>query len=233
MIEPNHMPSSPPDPVRYGPAAGAARRPLLRLAGGLGLVAATATVAVLAGPGVAAADAARDPFRYPYDPVCSWGRVANGKGMIVRCLTRAEAEALAAAGPAGAAPVAAGPAAAPSASPSEAPPPIRALAIEVGPVIVDAGKLPIALSKLKIPTERYLACVRDHGGLQRASGEIQVRFLVRERGRAEGAVVSKRAAVSEEAARCVADVVDRRFVGHPEAPMVGATLTVKVRESTP
>ena len=29
--------------------------------------------------------------RYPYDPVCSWGRIADGHGVLVRCLTEGEA----------------------------------------------------------------------------------------------------------------------------------------------
>src|SRR6476646_4580622 len=29
--------------------------------------------------------------RYPFDPACAWGRLANGKGMIVRCMTEEEA----------------------------------------------------------------------------------------------------------------------------------------------
>src|SRR5215207_2879231 len=29
--------------------------------------------------------------RYPYDPASLWGRVANGKGTIVRCLSEQEA----------------------------------------------------------------------------------------------------------------------------------------------
>jgi hypothetical protein len=33
--------------------------------------------------------------------------------------------------------------------------------------------------------------------------------------------------VSTEAARCVADIVDRRRVGMPEEPMVGATVFIK------
>ncbi|MBN2191884.1 MAG: hypothetical protein JW751_03640 [Polyangiaceae bacterium] len=193
-----------------------------------------AIVAVL-GVRVAAADSPRDTYRYPYDPVCSWGRVANGRGMIVRCLTRVEAESLgAAAGPprpgAASRPSAT---AAPSAAPSGAAPTVtRALAVEVGPIVADAGSLPLALGKLKVPSDRYLACVRDHGGVARDVGEVKVRFLVRERGRAEGVVVSKRTNVTEDAARCIADVVDRRFVGKPDEPMVGATLTVKVRESS-
>src|SRR6185295_12673713 len=32
--------------------------------------------------------------RYPYDPACPWGRIGNGKGLIVRCLSEAEAQGL-------------------------------------------------------------------------------------------------------------------------------------------
>ena len=32
--------------------------------------------------------------RYPYDPACPWGRISNGRGMIVRCINRQEAEQL-------------------------------------------------------------------------------------------------------------------------------------------
>src|SRR3954470_6057362 len=31
---------------------------------------------------------------YPYDPACPWGRISNGKGVVVRCLTEVEAQAL-------------------------------------------------------------------------------------------------------------------------------------------
>lgn len=36
--------------------------------------------------------------RYPYDPACAWGRVGNGKGMVVRCISEEEAKALRSAG---------------------------------------------------------------------------------------------------------------------------------------
>jgi hypothetical protein len=39
--------------------------------------------------------------------------------------------------------------------------------------------------------------------------------------------VQKRVNLSAEAARCVAEVVDRRRVGVPDAPLVGATVIVK------
>jgi hypothetical protein len=172
--------------------------------------------------GTAARAWADDPGkanRYPYDPVCSWGRVADGRGMMVRCIKQGEAEALLA----GKSP--ASPSKEPDAPPTDAAP--EQLTMEVGPVQVDSGSLPLALKKLKVPADRYLACVEKHGGITKQDGEVHIRFLVRERGRAEGAVVKKRRAVSEKAAACIADVVDRRFVGHPDVPIVGATLVVK------
>ena len=58
--------------------------------------------------------------RYPYDPACPWGRIGNGKGIIVRCLSEAEAQALRAGT------VAALPASAASAAPSAWTPTARA-----------------------------------------------------------------------------------------------------------
>jgi hypothetical protein len=55
---------------------------------------------------------------------------------------------------------------------------------------------------------------------------VQVRFLVRELGRAEGVLVKERQGVTLEAAKCIAGVIDRRNVGYPEAPIVGATITI-------
>jgi len=185
--------------------------------------------------------------RYPYDPACPWGRIGNGKGLIVRCLSEAEAQGLRSgalplpsSAPAGSAPAVA-PTAAPSAS-SATPTPAapdevtetdagapagsdEKLEVTVGPVTADSGTL--GIGKLGAARDRYLKCVNDNGGLKEASGEVQVRFLLRQRGRAEGVSVAKRTGLSAEAARCVSEVVDRRYVGVPEAPIVGATVAIK------
>jgi len=71
------------------------------------------------------------------------------------------------------------------------------------------------------------ACVQKNGGLSGKTGEVSVRFLVRAKGVAEGVSVAKRTNLSKEAAQCVAEVIDRRRVGTPESPMVGATVLVK------
>jgi hypothetical protein len=99
------------------------------------------------------------------------------------------------------------------------------LDVTVGPVVADQGEL--SVGKLSQPKARYAKCVADHGGLKDRSGTVDVRFLVRSKGIAEGVSVQKRVNVSPEAARCVAEVVDRRRVGVPDAPLVGATVTIK------
>ena len=71
------------------------RRPLLMLGPAVG-------AAALAG--VAIGQVRDETTRYPYDPACAWGRLANGKGLIVRCLTRSESESLVARAPVAAAP---------------------------------------------------------------------------------------------------------------------------------
>jgi len=92
-------------------------------------------------------------------------------------------------------------------------------------VTADSGTL--GIGKLGAPRDRYVKCVTDNGGLKDKEGEVQIRFLLRARGRAEGVSVAKRSNVSVEAARCISEVVDRRYVGVPDAPIVGATVAIK------
>lgn len=189
-----------------------------------GLGAAGLALALTASTG----SAQQSSSKYPWDPVCPWGRLSNGKGMLVRCIDKAEAAVLSTRGPAPTAPAPSA-SAAPAPSASSAPPattPAAAtlLALTVTP---DEGALPAAEKKLKEGRAKLEACVTDNGGLDKDEGEVHVRFLVRARGRAEGVSVSKASAVSKKAADCVAHVVDRRWVGTPESPMVGATAVVK------
>jgi hypothetical protein len=187
---------------------------------GLALLGLTLAVALFSTMGEAA-----DPMnRYPYDPVCAWGRIANGRGLIVRCLSQAEAVELSRRAPnvAIAPPVPVPEGGAPDAAPLSLPGEVKALR-----VTADIGKLPEAERKLMSARDRYLDCLARNGGLTEQKGEVHVRFLVRARGRAEGVSVAKRSGVSAQAAQCVADVVDRRQVGVPEEPIVGATVVVQ------
>ncbi len=208
------------------------RRKIIAVSGGalalmLGVVAA----------GAASADNPADAARYPYDPACAWGRIANGHGMLVRCITKKEASAMLSHSKPLAKP-APGPSAAasapmpPDAGVPDAQPPVptaeQRIEAKVGPVTADEGTLPKAEHRLRAARKRFEQCVRDNGGLESDHAEVDVRFLVRgARGRAEGVSVKKRHGLGRKAARCVADVVDRRYVGMPAAPLVGATLVVK------
>ena len=184
------------------------------------------------------------------DSACPWGRLGDGKGHLVRCLTETEAQRLlaesppvtpAVAPPASATPVTKAPSLAnvapaePPAAPAEPPPaeppvtpPAEGLSAEISAVTADQGNLPDAMKSLKKALERFAQCVEKNGGLSAEKGEAELRFLVQGRGRAEGVSVKKRHGMSEPAAKCIADVVDRRYVGTPEEPMVGATLQVVI-----
>ncbi|MBX3184511.1 MAG: hypothetical protein KIT72_02555 [Polyangiaceae bacterium] len=195
----------------------------------------------------ARADASRES-RYPYDPACAWGRVADGKGMLVRCMTQAESkEVLAAAAarkkardeaakcgsagkeaPDGKDAAKEAPKEAPKDAPKEAPKSVP-VSVTFRELKVDEGKLPEAVKRLSTVSQRLNACVETNGGLTREVGELDLRFLVRERGRAEGVEVKRHQGLSLAAGRCVADVIDRRLVGLPSVPVTGANLILEFR----
>ena len=198
------------------------------------LICGAAIVAVIAGQqSFAGAD---NPVRYPYDPACPWGRIADGNGMLVRCLVAAEASQLTASSDA-VRPVAHAPtigtvsATGDAFTPVESAAPVAALkgnvrVDSVGPAVADAGELPLADKKLAVAKDRFVECVTKNGGLSAKQAKVVVRFLVRERGRAEGVGVKSFSGVSPAAAECIADVVNLRYVGYPAAPIVGATIPI-------
>src|SRR4051812_31717685 len=76
--------------------------------------------------------------RYPYDPACPWGRIGNGKGLIVRCLTEAEAQALRA----GSVP-----------APTSSAPPAATSSASAPPLLAPASSAATALAPPDEPTE--------------------------------------------------------------------------------
>jgi len=173
--------------------------------------------------------------RYPYDPACPWGRLSNGKGMLHRCLSEQEAVQVTRATPLSAgtstsaakAETKAKPDKASEEAPSAAPElPLQEVQLSLGPIVAEQGD--ITIGRLDKPLDRYKACVMDNGGLSGKEGTLVVKFLVRaEAERAEGASVDSFSGLSEKAAKCVADVVDRRQVGSPSADVTGAKLHFK------
>jgi hypothetical protein len=177
---------------------------------------------------------ADNPIRYPYDPACPWGRIADGNGMLVRCLASGEASQLMGTQEptrTKTEPTAGAPSTGDAFVPVE---PIGAAAVpkgavrvdSVGPAVADAGELPLADKKLSVAKDRFVECANKNGGLSAKQAKVVVRFLVRERGRAEGVGVKSFSGVSQAAAECIADVVNLRYVGYPAAPIVGATIPI-------
>jgi hypothetical protein len=119
------------------------------------------------------------------------------------------------------------PPAEPSAPPGP-PPAVDEFVAELGPVAADSGALSDAQKALRKMRDKLAECASKNGGLSADRGEVELRFLVQEKGRAEGVSIKKKRGLGDAAAKCVADVVDRRFVGFPDEPAVGATLVVTI-----
>jgi hypothetical protein len=115
---------------------------------------------------------------------------------------------------------------APSAPPAPSRSSRRVFLGAVGAAVADTGDLPEAQAQLARAGDRYLQCVENYGGITQSPAKVTVRFLVRERGRAEGVTVKDRVGLSAGAAKCVSEVVDRRYVGYPAAPIVGADVSI-------
>ncbi|HVW25137.1 MAG TPA: hypothetical protein VHC69_07175 [Polyangiaceae bacterium] len=195
--------------------------------------------------------------RAAVDAQCPWGRLADGHGRFVRCLSAEDAArlrepaaapsppappeqkvpaaaAVAPAEPIGKAadsgviwplPAPKPPATEPAAPPS---PPVDEFVAELAPIVADSGTLSDAQKQLRKMRDKLAECASKNGGLTAERGEVELRFLVQERGRAEGVSIKKKRGLGDAAAKCVADVVDRRFVGFPDEPAVGATLVVTI-----
>ncbi len=153
--------------------------------------------------------------RYPYDPACQWGRISNGKGMIHRCISQAEAESL-------------GKKANDEVPHKTEPQPAQkekapAYELKVGPISSNDGD--ITIGALHKPLTRYRECIDKNGGVSKEKSQAVIQFLVRaERSRAEGVQVKSVSGMSKEAAQCIADVVDRRKVGQPSQEMMSVEL---------
>ena len=152
------------------------------------------------------------------DGLCPWGRLGDGHGMLVRCLTSDEARSLAKSangdtGTGGAAAMV----------PSEERSAIEAI---VNSVVFEGEHIASAKPNLASLAPDYQSCVARHGGLRRDSGELRIRFHIDSRGLARDASVSRRRVVSIQAAHCVAGIINHRFVGVPKSKASIGTLII-------
>ncbi len=154
-----------------------------------------------------------------HDRHCPWGRVGDGQGKLVRCLSEDESREMAKSAKAGA-----GATAAPSPAPAGVVAVVNSVVFEGEGVTSAKGNLASAVSD-------YQNCVARLGGLRHGAGEVRIRFHVDARGLARDASISRRRFISVQAGRCVAEIVERRFVGVPKSKASIGTAVIHFEHS--
>jgi len=163
------------------------------------------------------------------DAGCPRGSVLDGHSGLVRCLEADELDGGADAGVApdgGAVPPADAGADADAAAPPDAA--VAAPTVTVAAPVFEGGDVPKLDKVLAKLTNDVGRCVVDAGGLTGKSARLELTFLVRARGRAEGVEVKRVKGVAESAGACVQKVLKNRRVGTPTEDPVGVTVTFEL-----
>ncbi|MBK8936963.1 MAG: hypothetical protein IPM79_04795 [Polyangiaceae bacterium] len=100
--------------------------------------------------------------------------------------------------------------------------------VEVGDPKFTTGDVPKAKASLEKLSKKLKACVDEHGGLTGASGELELQFLVRAAGIAEGVEVLRAKGIADDAKKCVRDLMKKKAIGTPSEDPVGVTVVLKL-----
>jgi hypothetical protein len=98
-----------------------------------------------------------------------------------------------------------------------------------GPVF-DSGEVPRAAASLERLKNAFARCAAADNALTRNEGSVDLRFLVRAPGRAEGVGADKARGLSADVVRCMTTVLARSYIGAPSDDPVGVAVTVRVRK---
>jgi hypothetical protein len=156
-----------------------------------------------------------------HDELCPWGRLADGRGTLVRCLNADDARALVGATRPGLVPADS------RADSRTASGNFSGVDAAPGAVIFEGYRLSSAAPALALLKSSYQSCVAKNGGLSRASGELRVRFHVDSHGVTREASVSRRRVLTNPAAQCIARTIEHRFVGVPTTGATIGTLVIR------
>jgi hypothetical protein len=115
------------------------------------------------------------------------------------------------------------------ASTSGAASPTRPVVVTLEGPIFDGGDVPRAAAALDRMKGPFTRCASIESGLTKNEATIDLRFLVRAPGRAEGVDVDKARGVSSDVVRCMTSVLARSYIGAPSDDPVGVAVTVRVR----
>jgi hypothetical protein len=176
----------------------------------------------------------------PRDPGCIYGKVLDGHSGKIRCLSPEEVT------PPGPydTPVADGGADASDGTPTDAPQaprrdaasdassavPLVPLSASIEGLTFEGGDVPraaVALDRLK---KDFLRCAANERGPLKSEATVELRFLVRAPGKAEGVDVGDAHGMSAELVRCVRSALAGRSVGAPSSDPVGVSFSLRMRK---
>lgn len=103
----------------------------------------------------------------------------------------------------------------------------------VGEPKFEGGDVPKAKAALDKLGKKIAKCVTEHGGLRDAKGSIEVQFLVRAQGIAEGVDVIGATGIDPDAKKCVRDALKKKTIGPPSSDPVGVTVKIELEIATP
>ncbi len=152
-----------------------------------------------------------------------------GEGGAAPAPASTDAPADSAAPAASAAPTASGSAApSVSASASAAPAASVAALLEMSEPKFTSGEVPKAQAALEKLSKKLKTCIDEGGGLQTVPGSLEIQFLVRAAGVAEGVDIVKSKGVSDAAKKCIVSALQKKTIGTPSSDPVGVTVTFKL-----
>jgi hypothetical protein len=105
----------------------------------------------------------------------------------------------------------------------------RPIVVNMEGPFFDGGDVPRAAAALDRMKASFGRCVAGDGALTKNEGTVDLRFLVRAPGRAEGVDVDKVRGLSVDVVRCMTSVLARSYVGAPSDDPVGVAITLRVR----
>ncbi len=112
---------------------------------------------------------------------------------------------------------------------NSAPSTLRPVVVTLEGPVFDGGDVPRAASALERMKGAFSRCASIENAFTKNEASIDLRFLVRAPGRAEGVDVDKARGVSSDVVRCMTSVLARSYIGAPSDDPVGVAVTVRVR----
>jgi len=107
--------------------------------------------------------------------------------------------------------------------------PARPIIIALEGPVFDGGDVPKAAAALERMKSALGRCAAAENAFTKNEASVDLRFLVRAPGRAEGVGADKARGVSGDVVRCMTSVLTRTYVGAPSDDPVGVAVTVRMR----